>query len=195
MENIAHYLANGIIGLIIILSVIVLSIIIERLFTFYQFNQLKHIIETLKQNNNLIMKKEMLQIEIILLLQTVLNSFKSNKDVKEKENELDYFLEKIDALLDRRLSILKTVAIISPTLGILGTVLGMIASFYGFMTEDYKQSIFINGILQALYSTAFGLVVSIICIIFFNYFSKKIDNIKLNLYFDLKKIMYKDSHE
>lgn len=74
--------------------------------------------------------------------------------------------------LERGLSILATVAGIAPLLGFLGTVTGMISAF---MTiEDLagaaNPSDLAGGIWEALITTAFGLIVGIFALAFYNYF-------------------------
>jgi len=65
--------------------------------------------------------------------------------------------------LEKGLSVLATVAGIAPLLGFLGTVTGMIQAF---MTiEDLA-----GGIWEALTTTAFGLIVGIPALAFYNYF-------------------------
>ena len=60
-------------------------------------------------------------------------------------------------------------------MGLLGTVLGMIESFAFISTQSLAGERIANGISKALLSTASGLFVAIPCIIFYNYFSKKVD--------------------
>ncbi len=74
--------------------------------------------------------------------------------------------------LEQGLSLLATVAGIAPLLGFLGTVTGMITAF---MTiEDLagaaNPSDLAGGIWEALITTAFGLIVGIFALAFYNYF-------------------------
>ena len=74
--------------------------------------------------------------------------------------------------LEKGLSVLATVAGIAPLLGFLGTVTGMIQAF---MTiEDLagaaNPSDLAGGIWEALTTTAFGLIVGIPALAFYNYF-------------------------
>jgi biopolymer transport protein ExbB len=74
--------------------------------------------------------------------------------------------------LEKGLPILATVAGIAPLLGFLGTVTGMISAF---MTiEDLAGSVnpsdLAGGIWEALITTAFGLIVGIPALAFYNYF-------------------------
>ncbi|MDP8204857.1 MAG: MotA/TolQ/ExbB proton channel family protein [Candidatus Tenebribacter mawsonii] len=97
-------------------------------------------------------------------------------------------------VLEKGLLILETVAAVTPILGLLGTVVGMIKVFNVISVQGVGEAAALSGgISEALISTAAGLTVGIPALIFYNYFSKKtedlildIENISNNL---LKKII------
>jgi biopolymer transport protein ExbB len=97
-------------------------------------------------------------------------------------------------VLEKGLMILETVAAVTPILGLLGTVVGMIKVFNVISVQGVGEaSALSGGISEALITTAAGLTVGIPALIFYNYFSKKtedlildIENISNNL---LKKII------
>ncbi len=74
--------------------------------------------------------------------------------------------------LEKGLTVLASVAGIAPLLGFLGTVTGMIQAFM--IIEDLKgaanPSDLAGGIWEALLTTAFGLIVGIPALAFYNYF-------------------------
>ncbi len=74
--------------------------------------------------------------------------------------------------LEKGLSILATVAAIAPLLGFLGTVTGMIAAFITIedLAGSANPSDLAGGIWEALITTAFGLIVGIFALAFYNYF-------------------------
>jgi len=74
--------------------------------------------------------------------------------------------------LERGLSILATVAGIAPLLGFLGTVTGMITAFMTIedLAGSANPSDLAGGIWEALVTTAFGLIVGIFALAFYNYF-------------------------
>ena len=80
------------------------------------------------------------------------------------------------AKLEKGLSVLATVAGIAPLLGFLGTVTGMISAFM--RIEDLagaaNPSDLAGGIWEALVTTAFGLIVGIPALAFYNYFLNKV---------------------
>lgn len=81
-------------------------------------------------------------------------------------------------MLSKNLVILSTCASISTLLGLIGTVLGMIRSFSALAAAGAPDATELStGISEALINTALGITGSCIAIIFFNFFSNKIDAI------------------
>ena len=74
--------------------------------------------------------------------------------------------------LEKGLSILATVAGVAPLLGFLGTVTGMIQAFMTIeeLAGAANPSDLAGGIWEALTTTAFGLIVGIPALAFYNYF-------------------------
>lgn len=79
-------------------------------------------------------------------------------------------------MLQKNMSILSTLASIATLLGLIGTVMGMIRSFAALATAGAPdQAALATGISEALINTALGISTSFFAIIFYNYFSTKID--------------------
>ena len=79
-------------------------------------------------------------------------------------------------MLSRNLVILSTIASISVLIGLIGTVLGMIRAFAALAQAGAPDALALaTGISEALINTAFGITGSPLAIIFYNYFSTKID--------------------
>lgn len=86
------------------------------------------------------------------------------------------------ARLKQYLPILATIASISPFVGLFGTCKGIIAAFSDIATQGMGgPSVIAAGISEALVSTATGLLVAIPALMFYNYFSKAISNMALEL--------------
>ena len=84
--------------------------------------------------------------------------------------------------LERYLNTLGTIAAVSPLLGLLGTVLGMIKVFAEIMTQGTgNASALAGGISEALITTAGGLAVAIPALVMHRYFTGKIDGIVVEL--------------
>lgn len=75
-------------------------------------------------------------------------------------------------ILKRRLGILDTIITLAPLLGLLGTITGMISSF-GIMSEAGlgQPHAVTGGVAEALIATATGLLIAILTLIPYNYFT------------------------
>ena len=72
----------------------------------------------------------------------------------------------------QRIQYLMDIAVVAPMVGLLGTVLGMIQAFVG-LKEDFgavKPIALADGVSKALVTTAGGLIVGIIAMLFYSYF-------------------------
>lgn len=77
--------------------------------------------------------------------------------------------------LDRNLWILDTAVTLGPLLGLLGTIICMVESFNVLGTSGTANPNGVTGgIGHALTATACGLTIAIVCVIFLNYFNKRI---------------------
>lgn len=84
--------------------------------------------------------------------------------------------------LEKGLTIIETIAVISPLMGLLGTVLGMIKVFGVIKEQGIGQAAALSGgISEALITTVTGLFVGIPVLIFFNYFSRKAEIFVLDI--------------
>jgi biopolymer transport protein ExbB len=77
-------------------------------------------------------------------------------------------------VLKQRLTILDTIITLAPLLGLLGTITGMISSF-GIMSEAGlgQPHAVTGGVAEALIATAAGLLIAILTLIPYNYFSNR----------------------
>jgi biopolymer transport protein ExbB len=79
-------------------------------------------------------------------------------------------------MLEKNLSILATIASVATLMGLFGTVLGMIRAFGALATAGAPDSSALaTGISEALINTALGIGSSAIAIIFYNFFTNRID--------------------
>ena len=80
--------------------------------------------------------------------------------------------------MERFLNTLGTIASISPLLGLLGTVIGMISVFAAITQHGVGDpGALAGGISEAMITTAAGLTVAIISLVFYRYFRRKVDGI------------------
>jgi biopolymer transport protein ExbB len=120
----------------------------------------------------------------LLKYKEVIGSKDMNKDQKvvaiKQEIEEATSLEM--PILEQNLVILATIAPLATLLGLLGTVLGMIRAFSALATAGAPDAVALaTGISEALINTAFGIGSSALAIIFYSYFSNKIDKMTYNI--------------
>ncbi|MFQ5720069.1 MAG: MotA/TolQ/ExbB proton channel family protein [Acidobacteriota bacterium] len=81
------------------------------------------------------------------------------------------------ARLERGLAVLASASNIAPIIGFLGTVVGMIQSFDTIATQGLNNpGLVAKGISVALITTAGGLIVAVITLPFYNFYSSRIAN-------------------
>ncbi len=179
------FLAKGGVVMIAILvvSIFALMIIIERLVYFSQFRSPDQFLLLAKNTmSGKVTQKRALEAitvcekqksPLAILIKTIIRHRNESKEFIEKQVVVDS--QKIIPKIEKWLIPLNTVGSIAPLLGLLGTVIGMIKSFMVIAKGDIANISLAVGISEALYTTAFGLIVAIPCIVFYNFFSKKAD--------------------
>ena len=77
--------------------------------------------------------------------------------------------------LERYLGIIGTIAVIAPFVGLFGTVLGIIKAFNDIALKgNSTPAVVAAGVSEALITTATGLIIAVIAVVFFNYFKTRI---------------------
>jgi len=86
------------------------------------------------------------------------------------------------AQLERGLVVLEIIVGIAPLMGLVGTIYGLILLFGSMSAVSGVDSVkFAQGISTALYATLLGLVVAIPALIAWSYYSKKVENLTVEL--------------
>jgi len=84
--------------------------------------------------------------------------------------------------LQQNLNFLATMTTLGTLLGLLGTVIGMIRAFAALANAGAPDSIALStGISEALINTAFGIATGAFAVIFYSYFTGKIDDISYSI--------------
>ena len=186
------YLIDGGIFMWVILlaSISGLAVIIEKMYTFLSKekklseNEKNQLYKALRMGN----KEEILKLckDKTDSVSKSVTKIVSNMDINfdELDNSHRQVIEGIisesileqTTELEKGMSLLGTVVNAAPQLGLLGTVTGMIAAFSALTRNGTSTAkIVAGGISEALYTTAFGLIVAIPALVFYNYFNRRID--------------------
>ena len=168
---------------IIFCSIVSISIIAERFWSLRREKVLpKHLVANVWNS----IKKDSLEradIEALskesalgqIISTGLLNRRESRERIKECIEERG---REVVHDLERFLNTLGTIASISPLLGLLGTVIGMISVFAAITQHGVGDpAALAGGISQAMITTAAGLTVAIISLVFYRYFRRKVDGI------------------
>jgi biopolymer transport protein ExbB len=84
--------------------------------------------------------------------------------------------------LQQNLNFLATMTTLGTLLGLLGTVIGMIRAFAALANAGAPDSIALStGISEALINTAFGIATGAFAVIFYSFFTSKIDDISYSI--------------
>ena len=168
-------------------SVLIISISIEK--SWFLKNRLvapKGLSKQIKNllENDLMTKKQSIEISSLSSLGFLLiNCIKYKNLPRENlESKIEEKALEVKYNLERRLSMLGTIATVSPLLGLLGTVVGMITAFTG-LTESSgaNPDLLAAGISQALITTAFGLLIAVPGLVLHRYFEQKITYLLITL--------------
>lgn len=168
-------------------SILIISISIEK--SWFLKNRLvapKGLSKQIKNllENNLMTKKQTIEISSLSSLGFLLiNCIKYKNLPRENlESKIEEKALEVKYNLERRLSMLGTIATVSPLLGLLGTVVGMITAFTG-LTESSgaNPDLLAAGISQALITTAFGLLIAVPGLVLHRYFEQKITYLLITL--------------
>lgn len=176
---VAQFGHNLTLYILIILSILSVSFIIER---FMFFNKLK---------KNLTSFRKATSDSILKNNPQPLKDFASKSEgfeseaiqlgiafVKEESDEgiyeyLDSYKQSIKPQLDRFLSYLASIGSNAPFIGLLGTVFGVMEAFQSLAVSQGEAGLVMIGISKALMATAVGLFVAIPATFAFNTFQKK----------------------
>ena len=173
---------------LILLSIISIGVVLERLAFFKQVRlataELRAAIQKLleqKQHNQVLDRCRQSESPLAAM---ILAEAASGRDAESADAErvMTLTMRGEMARLKQYLPILATIASISPFVGLFGTCKGIISAFSDIATQGMGgPSVIAAGISEALVSTAAGLLVAIPALMFYNYFSKAIANMALEL--------------
>jgi biopolymer transport protein ExbB len=156
-----------------IVSLLIWLFIIER-FLFYK-NE-KYNVYELYYNHQKIKKES--------LLHNLVEYVKKNvKNLKNTSSDLDYLIIEAETIIDKNLSYISILTVISPLLGLLGTVSGLVFAFdiLNMSNELMNSKGIAYGISESLITTEVGLIIAIPGYVFYNFLKRISDKIKYQL--------------
>jgi biopolymer transport protein ExbB len=166
--------------MLLILSIVAIAIVIERLLFFAsQHSDSKGLLRALGQKiaaNDLPGAIKVCQQNKGMLPKIL--EFGLKRGEKNRADITDALsialMEHLNAL-EKNLGIIGTIAVISPFVGLFGTVLGIIRAFQDIALKgNSTPAVVAAGVSEALITTAAGLFVAVVSVIFFNYFKSRI---------------------
>jgi biopolymer transport protein ExbB/TolQ len=166
--------------ILILLSIIAVAIVIERLYFFsQQHGDSKALLASIGQR----IKADDIPGAIKLCNQSKgilprILEFGLQRGTKNRADITDALsialMENLN-LLERNLGVIGTIAVIAPFVGLFGTVLGIIHAFQDIALKgNSTPAVVAAGVGEALVTTAAGLFVAVISVVFFNYFKTRI---------------------
>ena len=97
------------------------------------------------------------------------------------ENFISYRAERAMDKFEKNLALLNIIITLAPVLGLLGTVTGMMGSFSKLVERGQDPMAGTAGLAEALITTVFGLVISIIAVCILGYFERRMKSITLSI--------------
>ncbi len=158
---------------IIGLSIVVFTLIIERLIFFYKIREKNDSLSLIKGGNEKALKEALKDKSPLsrLLHNCLINRNLSGEKQKE---ELKLFIMKEEPHLLRFLDFIAVSTTAAPILGLLGTVTGMIKVFDALSRLGSPDAhLLAKGISEALITTEAGLVVALPCLFLHNFLASK----------------------
>jgi biopolymer transport protein ExbB len=165
---------------LIVLSIIAVAIVIERLlFLAAQHGDTRELLRQIGSRIAMddingavkVCKQEKGMLPRILEF-GLLRGNKSRADISDALSIA--LMENLNSL-ERNLPIIGTIAVIAPFVGLFGTVLGIIRAFQDIALKgNSTPAVVAAGVSEALITTAAGLFVAVLAVIFFNYFKTRI---------------------
>lgn len=166
---------------LLLCSVVAVAVIIERMIYFSHLSSVyKKISRSLlssfekKDIDRVYSMCRSYSIPLTRILLGGIAKIKQGKDAVDSAME-ESALDQV-SLIEKRLPVLSTIASIATLLGFTGTVIGMIMAFESIAREGISSpTIVASGISAALITTATGLIIAIPAIVFYQYFSHRVD--------------------
>jgi biopolymer transport protein ExbB/biopolymer transport protein TolQ len=112
-------------------------------------------------------------------------------DINSAERAVERQMLIVLADFKRGLGVLATVGSTAPFVGLLGTTMGIVTAFTAMSGGALSGGLagIAGGISEALITTAFGLLVAIPAVWFYNYFTTKVENLTVEMTYSSKELI------
>lgn len=185
--------ALGVVIILLIMSIWSIAIMVERFLTFSAAkNQSREFapkvglsLKNGKVDEAIGLSEKYKKSHLAMVVNAGLQEFRTHQLSSDISGEIvdasKRALQRAEAIkvaeFKRGLSGLATIGSTAPFVGLFGTVFGIINAFQGMRSaESAGISAVAGGIAEALFTTAFGLLVAVPAVWLFNYFTSKVDN-------------------
>ncbi|MBN2481626.1 MAG: MotA/TolQ/ExbB proton channel family protein [Bacteroidales bacterium] len=189
------YKGGFVVPVLIAVNLIVLTFVIERFIMLSLANGRGSIAGFVRKLQNLLDEDKIEEASQLCdrqrsslanVMKAGLGRYRELQNDKSLENDqkvvaLQKHMEEATALelpvLSRNIPVIATIVSASVLIGLFGTVLGMIRAFGALATAGAPDALALSeGISEALVNTAFGILGSVVALIFYNYFTTRIDS-------------------
>jgi len=181
-----------------VVSVIVVTVIVERLLyqlTKYRVNSKEFFsqVKKLVTANNIDRAIKLCEASDYPILQLVKAGLThANKSPDEIDAALSERFAELKPAIEKRIGSLWSLANIATLIGLLGTVSGLIATFASVsaqgLSQADKQRLLSLGIAEAMYNTAIGLGIAVVCMIAHLFLSQRAKTLAHELESTMEKV-------
>jgi biopolymer transport protein ExbB len=183
MQNVIQFIRAGgfVMYPLMLLSLVAVVVVVERLLAYRQLAHLSpgllpEVIRLARagQYEQALKACEGRQGPVAACLAVILRH--RNHPVREVERQVEETGQEYFIRLERFLPVLDTTTTISPLLGLLGTIAGMIGTFHAIAAQQNRgnSDAVLAGVGEALYATATGILIAVICFVAYNYFAARL---------------------
>jgi biopolymer transport protein ExbB len=178
----AAHVAGAIIYPLTLLAVVALAITLDRAYAFWRFARMPEWVETERRSEEP-GSRGIARVCADLPARHALSRLGRLFDHEGAplwriEARLEAAAAQIERDMSRGLWLLETIVTAAPLLGLLGTIVGMMHSFKLIGGDGLVNPGGVSGgVAQALIATAIGLVIALVALFAFNFFSRRIDRL------------------
>ena len=137
------------------------------------------LIERLKEQNYPLVRQICLENENLVTAVVLAGLNKVDRGTRASREAIELKARREVTTLWKPIGFLSDIAVVAPMIGLLGTVIGMIQAFntIAFQTAVVKPILLAGGVSKAMVTTAGGMIIAIIAMIFYSLFRSQVQEI------------------